>query len=143
MLFSSDPWRSPLGLRRQASKAYVEWLLHCDTADFQANVEAIERSGVMSLFDPEPAPTIEQIERSIGDEAHQYLLRHLPELLSDPRSVRLVDDVQAVFGRMLGRAGPPAVRRVVKELHGDALVDNDGRGDFHLRSISWTGPSDF
>ena len=143
MLFSADPTgEAHWEFAGNAAKAHADWLLHCDTADFEANVAATERSGLLSLFDPEPAPTIEQIASSLADEAHYYLARHLPEILRERGSMRLVDDVHAVYGRMLGRAGPPAVRRVIKELHAASLIDDDGKGDFHLRTISWTGPTD-
>lgn len=142
MLFSADPTgEAHWEYAGNAAKAHAEWLLHCDTADFEANVAANERFGVQSLFGPELAPTLSQVESSLAEQAHQHLVRHLTELVRERRSVRPVDDVQAVFGPMLGRAGPPAVRRAVKQLHADGLVDDDGKGDFHLRTISWTGPA--
>lgn len=140
MLFSGDPTgEAHWEFAGNAAKAHVDWLLHCDTADFNANVEAMNRSGVLSLFEVETAPTIEEIEQSVGDEAHRYLVQHLTQLLRERRAIRPVDDVHAVFGQMLGRAGPPAVRRAVKELRAADLIDDDGKGDFHLRIITWLG----
>jgi three-Cys-motif partner protein len=140
MLFSGDPTgEAHWEFAGNAAKAHADWLFHCDTADFNANVDAIEQSGVLSLFEVEKAPTIEEIEKSLDAEAHRYLIRHLPQLLSQRRSICPVDDVHATFGQMLGRAGPPAVRRVIKEMHAASLIDDDGKGDFHLRLITWHG----
>lgn len=141
MLFSGDPTgEAHWEFAGVAAKAYAEWLHFCDQTDYEANVRRDEQAGLLSLFGPEPAPTREGIEQTLRNQSRAYLIEHLRSLLLTRRTLRPIDDIEATFGEMLGRAGEPAVRAAIKQVHASGLVDNDGRGDFYTRAINWTGP---
>jgi hypothetical protein len=54
MLFSADQ-KAHWDFADQASKAYVDWLHHCDREDYEANVRFHEEQGLIELFaTPEP-----------------------------------------------------------------------------------------
>ncbi len=137
MLFSIDE-RAHWDFADQASKAYVDWLHHCDTEDFEANVLRNETHGILSLF-AEEAPRLEDIESALKRQAAEYLPLHLSELLQATRSIRPVSSVEDIYGTMLGRARVTHVRAAIKELHTSELIDDNGVGDFWLRDIHWTG----
>jgi len=60
MLFTADE-RAHWDFADQAAKAHVDWLLHCSTEDYQANLRRNESLGVLSLFKDTP-PAIGEIE---------------------------------------------------------------------------------
>lgn len=125
-----------------AGKAHVDWLHHCSREDFLASV-ASERSIVApSLFDaPEPEPDRSTAESRVGEIVRHALPTHLKRLLRDHGSLRFVDHIAEVYGDQLGMAREMHLRTAVKQLHREGLIDDNGTGDFHLRTISWTGPT--
>ena len=72
-----------------AGKAYVDWLLHCDTSDFEANMRARQKRQEedlqLALFEDEPPepPRIDEIEERIAAVAQRYLPDHLAGLFQN------------------------------------------------------------
>lgn len=137
MLFTADE-RAHWDFADQAAKAHVDWLLHCSTEDYQANLRRNESLGVLSLFEEAP-PSIEDIEKRLQEDAFDYLPQHLSALLESRGHVRPVEAVEDVYGEMLGRAGAKHVRAAVKNLHADGQTDDNGVRDFWMRELKWTG----
>lgn len=143
-LFSGDQsGRALWDFADMAGKAYVDWLLHCDTEDFEANMRARqsrrEQDLQLALFEDEPPepPRAERIEQQIEIEAQRYLPDRLADLFyRGPR--RLVDDPAAAYGDMLGRARLPHIRKAVRTLAVQSRIDDDGKRDFWLRTIRAT-----
>jgi three-Cys-motif partner protein len=121
-----------------ASKAYVDWLYHCDREDYEANVRLREDQGLIELF-ASPEPSTKDIDDQLRRDAVSYLPDHLASLLRRRSSLRPVDAVEDVYGEMLGRARVTHLRAAVKQLHDANLVDDDGTGSFWTRTIRWTG----
>ena len=139
MLISRDPsGRAHWDFADVAASAHAEWLLHCDVSDFDANIAVRDNFGLLSLWDPE-RPTLDEIKRNLDAIADRDFDEHLRRLFRQRSSFRLVDDVAEAFGPMLGRVGHPAVRRAIRRLHSSGLIDDDGKGDFHTRTITWIG----
>ncbi len=61
----------------QASKAYVDWLHHCDTADYEANLQVEEALPRFPGFE-NPVPERDNIEGQLRIEAERYPTAHLP-----------------------------------------------------------------
>jgi len=80
-----------------------------------------------------------EISKKVPASNDIVMYNHLRTLFEKRRAMRPIDDIPAVFGRLLGTAGPPSVRAAVKRLHAEGLVDDSGIGDFHSRTIKWTG----
>lgn len=122
----------------QASKAYVDWLHYCDTADYEANLVEQETLPRLPGFE-EKAPEREDIEMRLRVEAERYLTEHLGDVLRASGSVRPIERLADVYGEMLGRARVMHLRSAVKALHAAGSVDDDGTGDFWERLITWRG----
>jgi three-Cys-motif partner protein len=136
MLFSGDQ-KAHWDFADQASKAYVDWLYHCDREDYEANVQRREEHGILELF-VSPEPRMEDVDDQLRREAAAYLPDRLGQLFR-VRSVRPMDAVEDMYGEMLGRARVTHLRAAVKQMHDAGLVDNDGKGEFWTRIIRWTG----
>jgi three-Cys-motif partner protein len=137
MLFSADQ-RAHWDFADQASKAYVDWLYHCDREDYEANVQQRESLGLLELF-PSPEPRVKDIDDQLEREAAIYLPVHLSAVLRQRGSLCPVDAVEDVYGNMAGRARATHVRTAVKHLHHLGSVDDDGTGQFWTRTIRWIG----
>ncbi len=137
MLFSADE-KAHWDFADVASKAHVDWLHHCDTEDYEANVQLNESHGVRPLFE-DAAPRLEDVDKQLQRGASEYLRGHLAELLRRRGSIRPVEEIEEVYGEMLGRARITHVRAAVKALHTAGQTDDDGIGDFWLRTLRWTG----
>lgn len=137
MLFSVDE-KAHWDFADQASKAYVDWLYHCTHEDYEANVQHREQQGLFELF-PSPEPKQSEIDGQLSAEAGVYLPRHLTDVFHEMGPVRPVDAVEDMYGEMLGRARITHVRAAIKTLHERGLVDDNGKDDFWLRQITWTG----
>jgi three-Cys-motif partner protein len=137
MLFSADQ-KAHWDFADQASKAYVDWLYHCDREDYEANVRLREDQGLIELF-ASPEPSTKDIDDQLRRDAAACLPDHLASLLRRRSSLRPVDAVEDVYGEMLGRARVTHLRAAVKQLHDANLVDDDGTGSFWTRTIRWTG----
>ena len=137
MLFSTDE-RAHWDFADQASKAYVDWLYYCTHEEYKANVQHREGQGLLELF-PSPEPEQSEIDGQLKAEAADYLPGHLRDVLYQRGPLRLVDAVEDIYGEMLGRARATHVRTAIKTLHDRGLVDDNGKGDFWLRQITWTG----
>lgn len=137
MLFSANQ-KAHWDFADQASKAYVDWLYHCDREDYEANVRLREEHGLLELF-ASPEPNKKDIDDQLRSDAAAYLPDHLAEVLRRRRSLRPVDAVEEVYGEMMGRARVMHVRAAVNELHDAGLVDDDATREFWNRTIRWTG----
>jgi three-Cys-motif partner protein len=135
VLFSSDP-KAHWDFADQASKAHADWLHHCSMGDFQANMAELESRGFMQLF-PDAAPTERDVEDRLGAEAASYFESHLSTVFESKGSLRPIDHIGEIYGRLLGRAGVPHLRRAMKRLHKDGKIDDDCSRDFWLRTIRW------
>lgn len=138
MLFSADP-KAHWDFADQASKAYVDWLYHCDREDYNANVRLREELGLIEMF-PTPEPDIKDIDNQLRRDAAEYLPDHLAEVLRSHGSLRAVDAVEDVYGEMLGRGRVTHIRAAIKQLHDAGSIDDDGTREFWNRTIRWTGP---
>jgi three-Cys-motif partner protein len=138
MLFSGDQ-KAHWDFADLASKAHVDWLYHCDREDYEANVRFREEQGLIELF-ASPEPNMKDIDEQLHRDALAYLPDHLAGLLRGRRSLRPLDDVEAVYGEMLGRARVTHVRAAINELHDSGSLDAGAGGDFWLRTFRWTGP---
>ena len=136
MLFSADE-NAHWDFADVASKAYVDWLHHCDTEDFQANVRLDESRGVLSLFERAPL-RMEDIETRLQRDAEEYLPEHLSDLLQSRGSIRPVEVIEEVYGEMLGRARVTHIRAAIKALHASGKTDDTGIGEFWMRTLRWT-----
>ena len=137
MLFSRNE-RAHWDFADVASKAHVDWLHHCDTSDYAAHVREDENAGLMTLFE-EAAPDINEIEDQLRRDADAHFQSHLPELFRRHGSLRPVAAIEDVYGEMLGRARVTHLRSAFKALHSAALIDDDGKGDFWMRTVRWLG----
>lgn len=138
MLFSADQ-KAHWDFADLASKAHVDWLYHCDREDYEANVRFREEQGLIELF-ASPEPSMKDIDEQLRRDALAYLPDHLSRLIRGRGSLRPLDDVEAVYGEMLGRARVTHVRAAINELHDAGSLDAGGSGDFWLRTFRWTGP---
>ncbi len=120
----------------QASMAYVDWLHHCDIIDYQANLKAREVSGIQTLFE-DPAPDRSNVEELLESEAIGYLTTRVAEIIHRHRRIRLIDHIEEVYGKMLGRARVRHLRKAIGSLHTEGLIDDNGVGDFYRRYIHW------
>ncbi|MCQ3810216.1 MAG: three-Cys-motif partner protein TcmP [Acidimicrobiia bacterium] len=135
ILFSKDP-QAHWDFADQASMAYVDWLHHCDTIDYQANLQAREASGIQTLFE-DPAPDRSNVEALLESEAIGYLTTRVVDIIHRHRRIRLIDRIEDVYGEMLGRARIRHLRKAIRALHTEGLIDDNGVGDFHCRNIQW------
>ena len=120
----------------QASLAYVDWLHHCDTVDYQANIQARQASGVLQLIE-DPSPERSNVEQLLESEAVRYLSTHVADVIRQHEPLRLIDDIEEVYGKMLGRARVRHLRQAIKSLHADGQINDNGEGDFQNREIRW------
>jgi len=137
MLFSKND-RAHWDFADQAAKAYVDWLHHCDSADYEANLRSEEDAPRFPGFEL-PAPEREDIEDRLRLETEHYLADHLGRLLTTSGPLRPVERLTDVYGDMLGRARVAHLRTSIKALHAAGKIDDDGIGDFWNRTISWCG----
>jgi three-Cys-motif partner protein len=137
MLFSADQ-KAHWDFADQASKAYVDWLYHCDREDYEANVRFREEQGLMELF-ASPEPNMQDIDDQLRRDAAAYLPDHFTSVFRRRGSLRALDAVEDVYGDMLGRARVTHLRAAIKQLHDAQLVDDDGTGSFWTRTVRWTG----
>ena len=137
MLFSANH-KAHWDFADLASKAYVDWLYHCDREDYEANVRSREEQGLMELF-AAPEPNLKDIDDRLRRDAAVYLPDHLAEVLRQRGSLRPVDTVEDVYGEMIGRARVTHVRAAIKQLHDEDMIDDDGTREFWNHTIRWTG----
>jgi hypothetical protein len=140
MLFSRNE-QAHWDFADQASIAYVEWLHHCDSEDYRANVQRREEYGLQEMF-PEPEPSRDDIDRRITEEAARYLPEHLSSLLRQRSGVRLIDAIEDAYGDLLGRARVTHLRAALRNLYRSGQIGDDSKGDYWTRSIHWIGPID-
>lgn len=139
MLISNDK-KAHWDFADVSGNAYMDWLHHCDTEDFKANMRLNERYGVQQLFQDE-APRLEDVAKELQIEANEYLPTHLSCLLKQRAFIRPVDAIEDVYGMMLGRARTTHVRAAIKSLYAAGEVDDNGSRDFWMREIKGTGTS--
>lgn len=137
LLFSGDR-KAHWDFADQASKAYVDWLYHCDREDYEGNVRTREEHGLIELF-ASPEPEMKDIDDQLRRDASAYLPGHLTEILRRHQSLRPIEAVEETYGEMLGRARVTHVRAAIKDLHSAGMIDDDGTGEFWSRNIRWTG----
>ncbi len=133
-LFSRDPvGRSLWDFADHAGKAYVDWLEHCETADYNANVASLEAVGVMTLFDDRP--TRSRIEDMVDEAARRRLREHLIAVLHEEGQIVPRQSVERTYGSTLGAAREKHVRAALKALIDDGLVNGDVSGTFAPRTF--------
>ncbi len=137
ILFSADK-RAHWDFADQASKAHIDWLHHCSSEDYQANVSRLESQGVSELF-PKSAPTARDVDLDLKRDAAKHFSVHLSAILESAGSIRPIDAIAALYGSFLGRAGAPHMRQALKELHAAGQIDDGCVGDYWDRTITWTG----
>jgi hypothetical protein len=118
-----------------AGKAHVDWLHHCSQQDYEANVEALKRSGVMSLFGDDPPPERSEIDRDVKNAATRYLEPHLADVIDQPGSFVPVEDIETTYGDLLGRARETHLRSALKVLIEAGRVDGNATGAFRSRAF--------
>jgi hypothetical protein len=133
MLFSNDE-KAHWDFADVASKAHADWLHHCDTEDYEANVKHDAIHGVQQLF-REEAPRPEDVAKQLEEEAASYLPTHLADLLAEKGSVRPVELIEDVYGKMLGRARTTHIRAAIKALHASGQIEDNGSGEFWMRTL--------
>ena len=125
----------------QAGVAYVDWLHHCDNADYQAAMRTRESTGIVGLFDEfETEPDRAKVDKSLEQAVVGELREHLAAVLQQRKHLRPLDDVYMTYGPTLGRARAMHVRSALKLMHSEGLINDDCKGDFFAREIRWTGP---
>ena len=124
MLFSANQ-KAHWDFADLASKAYVDWLYHCDREDYEANVRFREEQGLIELI-ASPEPIKKDINDQLRSDAAAYLPDHLTEVLRLRGSLRPLDAVEDVYGEMIGRARVTHVRAAIRRLHHAGLIDDDG-----------------
>ncbi len=135
-LFTKDPLgRALWDFADVAGKAHVDWLPHCSPPDYEANVEALRRSGVMSLFGADPPPEHSEIERDAKNAATRYLEPHLADVIDQRGSFVPVEDIEATYGDLLGRARETHLRSALKVLVEAGRVDGNATGAFRSRAF--------
>ncbi len=138
MLFSANQ-KAHWDFADQASRAYVDWLYHCDREDYEANVRSRDEQGLIELF-ASPEPNMIDIDDQLRRDAAAYLPDHLAEVLRHRGSLRPINTVEEVYGEMMGRARVTHVRAAIKQLHDAGVIDDGGTREFWNRTIRWTGP---
>jgi len=133
MLFSADP-KAHWDYADVAGKAHVDWLHHCDRADYEANIQRQEESGFLPLFQ-EAEPDKDEIEQQLERDALGYLTEHITEILRSEGSFRPIDAVQGTYGDQLGLARTAHVRAALKDLHRQGVIADDATGHFWTRTI--------
>jgi hypothetical protein len=113
----------------------VDWLLHCETDDYEANMDALEARGVMRLFEVDERPTEDVVEAAIEGRAAQRLDEHLRNVFASHQELRLRDAVELVYGDLLGMARATHVRKALTKLHDDGHLDDDLSGSFQNRVL--------
>jgi len=134
MLFSANA-EAHWDFADQASSAYVDWLHFCDRADYEANIAHREAQGLMELF-PMAEPTRDDIDAELARDAVSYLRGNLLDLLAARGGIRPIDVVEEIYGEMLGRARAKHLRAVIKGLHDEGRIGDDGKGHFWTRTVS-------
>jgi three-Cys-motif partner protein len=137
MLFSANQ-QAHWDFADLASSAYVDWLYHCDREDYEANVRLRDEHGLLELFSS-PEPNRDDTDKRLRLEAAEYLPDYLRDVMQRAGALRPIDSIEVVYGEMLGRARVTHLRAAIKQLHAAGVVDDDGRGDFWERVITWTG----
>jgi hypothetical protein len=138
-LFTKDPvGRALWDYADVAGKAYVGWLHHCDTEDYEANVAALDRNGILTLFGDEPR-SLDDVERDLRQQAVAYLVQHLPTVLAQRQAFRPGDDIAATYGEFLGRARETHVRDALTTLVNEARISGDPTGSIRGKSYRWIG----
>jgi three-Cys-motif partner protein len=135
-LFTKDPvGRALWDFADVAGNAHVDWLHHCSQQDYEANVEAMARKGVMSLFGDEPAPHVSEIQEAVKVVALNYLPDHLVRVIGE-RDLVPVNDIEATYGEPLGRARETHLRSALQLLIDDGRIGGDTKGAFRSRAFT-------
>lgn len=137
MLFSRND-RADWDFADQAAKAYVDWLHHSGSADYEANIQRDEALGRLSLFE-DPAPDCDDLEERLRIEAESYLTTHLADVVRVAGGVRPIDRLGEVYGDMLGRARATHVRSALEILYAEGKTSEYAKGEFWMRTIRWAG----
>lgn len=135
-LFTKDPLQRALwDFADKAGKAHVDWLLHCEKEDYEANAQALSAKGIMSLFGDEPEPTLADAENAVRAEAGVYLPEHLLQVIREKPGFRPVDDIGLTYGRLLGRAGEKHLRAALKRLDAEGFIEGFGPGTVRTKQL--------
>lgn len=132
-LFTKDPvGRALWDFADVAGNAHVDWIHRCNQQDYEANVEAMARKGVMSLFGEEPPPDVSEIQEAVKAVARNYLPNHLARVVGEGDLIP-VDDIERTYGDLLGRARETHLRSALQTLIEDGRIIGDTKGAFRSR----------
>jgi three-Cys-motif partner protein len=137
-LFSRDPvGQSRWDFADQAGKAYVDWLLHCESEDYEANMAALDEQGLIRLFPVDEPPTVERVSAAIDARSAWHFDHHLRDVFTSHDALRPRDEVELMYGDLLGKARATHVRQALKRLHDAGHLDDDASGAFQNRILRW------
>jgi hypothetical protein len=115
-------------------KAGLEWVTAYKDENTHKWWDSAVAIGQYTLFGDEfPAFDAETYYEESEPEWIKEIAVNIKALLAKRGAVYLADHVPAVYGKTLGSASIPHVRKAVKALHRDGLISNDGKGAFHKK----------
>jgi hypothetical protein len=137
-LFCRDPVGKALwDFADMAGKACVDWLMRCESDDYEAYLARQEVAP--SLFPLHSEPSESEINRVLDARAHDYLPGHLADLVHRAGRVRLQEDPGSTYGTLLGVAREKHVRAAMNELVAQGLVDVAEPGQVRNAVYRWLG----
>ena len=137
-LFCRDPVGKALwDFADMAGKACVDWLMRCESDDYETYLARQEIAP--SLFPLHSEPSESEINRVLDARAHDYLPGHLADLVRRAGLVRLQDDPGSTYGTLLGVAREKHVRVAMSELVEQGLVDIARPGQVRNAVYRWLG----
>jgi three-Cys-motif partner protein len=137
-LFCRDPVGKALwDFADMAGKACVDWLMRCESDDYEAYLARQEVAP--SLFPLRSEPSEPEINRVLDARAYDYLPGHLADLVRRTGRMCLQDDPGSTYGRLLGVAREKHVRAAMNELVAQGLVDVAEPGQVRNAVYRWVG----
>jgi three-Cys-motif partner protein len=128
-LFTRDPVGKALwDFADMAGSAHVDWLLRCESDDYEAYVS--EQKHQLTLFQVREQPTEAAVEALVAGRTASYLPKHLAELIRERGTLVPQDDPAAVFGGLLGAARERHVRSALAQLVADGTLAGKTSGQF-------------
>lgn len=120
-------------------KAGLDWMTACyneTSAKEWAKIVRPDQSmlfGDDSVFGRQREFDEEEYLKSLEPAWVQEIEDNIRNLVNSADGVDLAAHIPEVYGRTLGTAGIPQIRKAVKSLHRQGVVTNDGLREFHRR----------